>query len=647
MKDQILDAYLRDFTEKFGLAGLKEEEAFERFVSYCVIAKHYADTFDPDEVCVGGSGDLGLDAVAILVNDHIVFSKEDVDHLKKTLRRLDVQFVFVQAKTSPKFEATEIGTFISGARQFFERTVPPEANAQVRDLHAIKQYIFESSIHMDRSPSCHLYYGTTGTWTEQQPLLTRIEQGTSDLKRTSLFSTVSFVPIDLEGLKKTHRELNHKIIREILFEKHAILPQIGGVQAAYIGIVPCIEYLKLLTNEDGTLNRRLFYDNVRDFQGNNPVNREIEATIRDSGRRDRFALLNNGVTIVARDINPVGAAFRLVDYQIVNGCQTSHILFNNRDQLSPQAYLPLKLIVTADADVTNQIIQGTNRQTEVKLEAFESLSPFQKKLEEYFLAVGRGQKEPLYYERRSKQYEHLGIRRDRIVSLATQAKCFLAMFLNEPHSTHRYYGELLSSYQTKLFSEAHSPAPYYVSSAALAKLEALFAAGELPRYLRPSKFQILMVCRLQNEPSDLPPLNSKAIEGYCDALLRAIQGPQGDELFKRAAEIVRTVRQKLQTREQPERTRAFTAALIDVAAVRDKGPGASQRLTGIVKTFSDIKGYGFITAEDGTDIFVHYTGIAGTGYRYLMSGERVRFAVAVGSKGPLATEVERIAATEA
>ncbi len=54
------------------------------------------------------------------------------------------------------------------------------------------------------------------------------------------------------------------------------MPQIGGVQAAYIGIVPCLEYLKLLTNEDGTLNRRLFYDNVRDFQGNNPVNHEIE-----------------------------------------------------------------------------------------------------------------------------------------------------------------------------------------------------------------------------------------------------------------------------------------------------------------------------------------------------------------------------------
>ena len=640
MKDQILDAYLRDFVEKFGLRSLKDEEAFERLVSYCVVAKHYADTFDPDEICVGGSGDLGLDAVAILVNDHLVFSKEDVDHLKKTLRRLDVQFVFVQAKTSARFEAAEIGTFISGVRQFFERSLPAEANAQLHELHAIKEHIFASSIHMDRSPSCHLYYASTGQWMEQPHLVTRIDQGVSDLKQKSLFSSVVFTPMDLEGLKRTHRELNHKIVREIVFERHTILPQIGGVQAAYIGIVPCLEYLKLLTNEDGTLNRRLFYDNVRDFQGNNPVNHEIEVTIRDSGRRDRFALLNNGVTIVARDINPVGAAFRLVDYQIVNGCQTSHILFNNRDQLSAQAYLPLKLIVTTDADVTNQVIQGTNRQTEVKLEAFESLSPFQKSLEEYFIAVGRGQKEPLYYERRSKQYEHLGVRRDRIVSLATQAKCFLAMFLNEPHSTHRYYGELLSSYQNKLFSEAHSPAPYYVSSAGLLKLEGLFASGKLTRDLRQLKFQILMVFRLQNEHGGLPPLNSKAIQGYCDALLDAIQGSGSEELFKRAADTVSSVRRKLQTREQPERTKAFTAALIDAAATKGRAPAASERLSGTVKNFSDVKGYGFIATDDGIDLFVHYSGIAGSGYRYLMAGERVRFAVASGPKGPLATDVE-------
>src|SRR5262249_33174180 len=150
---------------------------------------------------------------------------------------------------------------------------------------------------------------------------------------------------------------------------HTILPQMNGVQEAYIGIVPCLEYLKLVCESDGTLNRRLFYDNVRDFQGHNSVNVEIRDTIRDAERNDLFALLNNGVTVVARDVNKVGATFRLKDYQVVNGCQTSHMLYLNKDYLTNKVYLPFKLIVTADAAVTNQITHGTNRQTEVKPEA--------------------------------------------------------------------------------------------------------------------------------------------------------------------------------------------------------------------------------------------------------------------------------------
>ncbi len=79
------------------------------------------------------------------------------------------------------------------------------------------------------------------------------------------------------------------------------------------------------------------------------------------------------------------------------------------------------------------------------------------------------------------------------------------------------------------------PAPYYVSSDwPFLKLGGLFASGKLTRDLRQLKFQILMVFRLQNEHGGLPPLNSKAIQGYCDALLDAIQGSGSEELFKRA-----------------------------------------------------------------------------------------------------------------
>ena len=152
MKDQIISAYLEDFTTQFGFSQLEEGNAFEYFVNYCVISKHHPDAFEPEDVAVGGQGDLGSDGIAIIVNDHLVLSESDVDHLKKELRRLDVQFVFVQAKRSPHFNATDIGTFIAGARQFFSASQPTAANDRIAELHRIKNHIFKFSVDMDRSP---------------------------------------------------------------------------------------------------------------------------------------------------------------------------------------------------------------------------------------------------------------------------------------------------------------------------------------------------------------------------------------------------------------------------------------------------------------------------------------------------------------
>jgi CspA family cold shock protein len=62
--------------------------------------------------------------------------------------------------------------------------------------------------------------------------------------------------------------------------------------------------------------------------------------------------------------------------------------------------------------------------------------------------------------------------------------------------------------------------------------------------------------------------------------------------------------------------------------------------TGTVKWFNAEKGYGFITPDDGTaDVFVHHTGIEGTGYRQLSEGQHVTFEVTSGPKGLQATGV--------
>ncbi len=63
---------------------------------------------------------------------------------------------------------------------------------------------------------------------------------------------------------------------------------------------------------------------------------------------------------------------------------------------------------------------------------------------------------------------------------------------------------------------------------------------------------------------------------------------------------------------------------------------------GTVKWFNEKKGYGFITPEEGNDVFVHFSGIKGDGFKTLPEGAQVEFDITEGSKGPQAINVVKL-----
>jgi cold shock protein len=65
-------------------------------------------------------------------------------------------------------------------------------------------------------------------------------------------------------------------------------------------------------------------------------------------------------------------------------------------------------------------------------------------------------------------------------------------------------------------------------------------------------------------------------------------------------------------------------------------------IQGTVKWFNDAKGFGFISREGGPDVFVHYSGIEGGGFKSLAEGDQVEFEIVQGEKGPQASNVRKV-----
>jgi hypothetical protein len=208
---------------------------------------------------------------------------------------------------------------------------------------------------------------TTGKWVGDQNLEARRQAVVTDLRGLNIFKEVDFTPVDADSLQKLYGQTKNAISREFTFSDRTVMPEIPGVAEAYLGLVPAREFVRLLQDDSGEIIKSLFYDNVRDFQDFNSVNSEIRRTLESKSLRGQFVLMNNGITVIAKTLRATGNRFLIEDYQIVNGCQTSHVLFSQKDLLNDDSVVvPLRLIATQDENVIGSIIKATNRQTEVR-----------------------------------------------------------------------------------------------------------------------------------------------------------------------------------------------------------------------------------------------------------------------------------------
>lgn len=517
--DLVVKSLLEHFRQERELTELPQDEAFEAFAGFCVLNSFYEAEFTPDTFRTGGGGDLGIDVYGIVVNGELLRDAADVREACQA-KRLDVQIIIIQAKTSAKFATTVISDLTENLSHVLAPTeVPYDASADIHNFRDCLRAVYEDIAKFaDGPPKLHIRYVTTGTQVSAM-VAQKADEAAKRLAGSGRFESVEFRCVTGRELRDLYHVATTAVSATFTMPRKVILPKIPGVEQSLQGVLPAAELVNhVLTDSSGGIRKAVFHANVRDFQGYNGVNKEIRDTLRDPIRKQRFAVLNNGITIVARDLRPVGDELHIKDFQIVNGCQTCHVLFDERHELTDDVQVRVSIVHSQDEDVIGGIVAATNRQTAISEEDLSAREAFHKELEQYFSAHDKPRR--LYYERRSKQYsERADVEKTRVVSRAHLTRAYAAMFLNEPAKV-GHYKTLVTERKNDLFQEGQHVIAYYTAAAAHYRLEWLIRNGRVSNQFRPALYHLLAAIKTRLLKSvNVPSMNAKGADRECERIL--------------------------------------------------------------------------------------------------------------------------------
>jgi hypothetical protein len=151
-------------------------------------------------VVIGSGGDTGIDGIAIIVNGSIVSDVESLEEHADLSGNFDVTFVFVQAERTPSFDASKIGNFGFGVRDFFESKPRLVRNQKVEELAEVMATLYaQGTKFKPDNPACRLYYVTTGNWIGDANLEARRNAVMEDLRSMQIFRDVDFECVGASG----------------------------------------------------------------------------------------------------------------------------------------------------------------------------------------------------------------------------------------------------------------------------------------------------------------------------------------------------------------------------------------------------------------------------------------------------------------
>lgn len=543
---RIIKTHLKKYLESKGIEETNIHKQFEMFVNYCVVSRFFAGKFEISDITTTDD-DAGIDGIAIIADGELITTYEEIESLFQTHKRsIEIDIIFVQSKTSESFEKKEMISFGEGVFDFASDESEFPQDEILTEASGIFDLIIENVDKVKNGkPNVFSYYVTTGVWNGEIELEAALKTTKKKIKAIGYFENVDCYKIDRDELIKIWISIHQPVEALVKVKGYVSYNEMKEVGESYIAIIPARNYVEsLLEAEDGKMRSGIFDENVRAYLGeNNDVNQKIKKTLSSDQFKEYFALLNNGITIVSPDVRVQSDSISLSNYQIVNGCQSSHVLFRNKDFLDENIMVTAKVIEVDNQDVVNKIVEATNNQSHVSNEKFLSLKAKSKSVESYFNSWNE-ENDPdsiIYFERRENQYAGKSINDSKIFDIRTVARAFSSMFLDIPHTASSYPTQIFDQSGEKLFEDGQNEIAYYCATLALYKFNRLFNSKKLPGNYGKYKWHTLMLLKyIINGKQKAPELNSKKITKYCTNIIEILNMPRDEHLkyFEKCKNII-------------------------------------------------------------------------------------------------------------
>lgn len=404
------------------------------------------------DAVLGGGDDLGIDVAAVVVNGKIINDPDELKEILDNLEYFKVEVVLMQVKTGAKFEAGRIERFLKGIKLVLdkadEESYESLQSPQLKNISEMIAIIMENIMKLDQEGiKARIYYVAASAENndgKQSLEDLHVQDELRLIKETKIFDDPSISCINSNMLIDQEKQNKGPMNVSVRFDRKQSIPELpDDIDDAFIGVMEASQVYKLLVDEEsesGEIRDFVFEDNVRlDLGAENSVNQEIFDTL-NSDNNIEFPLLNNGLTIVAKELKQTKNLVVLSKYQIVNGCQTSNQIVRWANLIgkekfaaaSAKIFVPVKLISSEDPSISAKVSKATNLQTEIVQTDIQGSSPKAKEVETFFAL--QDEREGLRYVRqRGGKYPVPDLRKvdtmelDRAVAAANFGKSFIAI----------------------------------------------------------------------------------------------------------------------------------------------------------------------------------------------------------------------------